>query len=120
MTSFFNSNISLEKFSLWQQSSKSFIFFPLLFWILRASFITLFNNSPTFLKSFSLNPRDVNDGEPNLIPPGLNADLSPGTEFLFIEISTNSANLSILLPDILFGLKSTNNKWLSVPPVCNL
>ena len=56
-------------------------------------------------KSFSLRPRVVNAGEPILIPLGLKADLSPGTEFLLIEISTKSHIFSTLLPVIFLFLK---------------
>ena len=53
-------------------------------------FITLSKKSTIFIKSVSLKPLVVKAGVPNLIPPGIKADLSPGTEFLFRDISTNS------------------------------
>ena len=83
---------------------------PDVFCIFKAICITLSINSTTFIKSFSLNPRVVKAGVPILIPHGLNADLSPATEFLFIDISTYSHIFSILLPVIFNGFKSINIK----------
>ena len=55
-------------------------------------------NFPTSIKSHSTNPRVVKAQVPILIPPGFKADLSPNTEFLFIDISTLSQTYSNLLP----------------------
>ena len=90
------------------QEIKSFNFFPDFDWIFNPSWITSWIYLETSIKSISFKPLVVNAGEPNLIPPGESADLSPTTEFLFIDISTFSHNFSILDPVILSGFKILN------------
>ena len=55
-------------------------------------------------------------GVPTRMPPGMNADLSPGTVFLLSAISASSSTASTRAPSIPAGLRSTSSRWLSVPP----
>jgi hypothetical protein len=60
--------------------------------------------------SFSLKPLVVKAGVPNRIPPGLKADLSPGTVFLLQAIDISSSTFSARDPLSPLGLKSTQTK----------
>lgn len=73
-------------------------------------------NSATWMKSFSLSPLEVRAGVPILKPLGRSALLSPGQVFLFKATLISSRTFSALAPSPLTGRKSTNTKWLSVPP----
>ena len=86
-------------------------------WLLKTSApalqkIGLTSSSPLVISiaSFYLNPLVVRAGVPNLIPPGVKADLSPGTAFLFIDMLTYSHIFSILLPVIPLDLTTTITK----------
>ena len=56
--------------------------------------------SATCSKSDTVNPLDVNAGDPSLIPPGLKAFLSPGTVFLLAVIEHMSSTWSTRFPSI--------------------
>ncbi len=66
--------------------------------------------------SFSFILREVRAGNPIRIPDGFIADLSPGQVFLLTAIETSSNTFSALLPFKPTDLRSTENKWQSVPP----
>ena len=87
-------------------SNKTFLIKKLPWWI----------NSETCTKSFSFKFLDVKAGDPILRPLGLSALLSPGQVFLFKAILISSKTFSARAPSIPLGRKSTNIKWLSVPP----
>lgn len=72
-------------------------------------------NEATCLKSSAVKPLDVSAGVPNLTPDGFRADLSPGHVFLLAVIDNSSSINSTLDPVRFCGLKSTNNKCVSVP-----
>lgn len=58
-----------------------------------------------------MNYLEVNAGVPRRIPPGTNADLSPGIVFLFAAIFASSNTLSTLAPSIFLDVfKSTSTK----------
>lgn len=60
--------------------------------------------------------REVRAGVPRRRPPGRRALLSPGHVFLFTAMETSSRTFSALAPSVFIGRRSTNTKWLSVPP----
>jgi hypothetical protein len=58
----------------------------------------LTRKSATTTKSFSTRPREVRAGVPSRTPPGVKADVSPYTEFLFTVTAARSAAFSTLEP----------------------
>ena len=57
---------------------------------------------------------------PMRIPPGLKADLSPGTVFLSNAMHASSNTRSARAPSIPLAFKFTSIRWLSVPPDTHL
>lgn len=53
---------------------------------------------------------------PILSPPGVMGLLSPAQVFLLTEISHSSRIRSTLAPSVPLDFRSTNTRWLSVPP----
>mmetsp|Transcript_6521 Transcript_6521/g.14763 ORF Transcript_6521/g.14763 Transcript_6521/m.14763 type:complete len:245 (+) Transcript_6521:14-748(+) len=94
------------------------IFFPCSVpFSLTAIFTARSKYSATRAKSSSPKPLDVNAGVPILIPPGFNADVSPGTVFLLDAMHASSSMRSTLAPSIALELLTfTSTRWLSVPP----
>ena len=80
-------------------------------------FITLVISSPTFSNSFKSKPLVVAAWEPNLIPEVIMGfSVSNGIPFLLQVIFALHKLSEAKLPFTLKGLKSTNIKWVSVPP----
>ena len=90
-------------------------FLPLFSCIFIPNLIVSSIKLPTYLKSSLVKFLVTNAAVPILIPPGLAALLSPNTEFLFSDISTNSHIYSTLLPLMFLFAKLIKIKWLSVP-----
>mmetsp|Transcript_21863 Transcript_21863/g.70613 ORF Transcript_21863/g.70613 Transcript_21863/m.70613 type:complete len:232 (-) Transcript_21863:166-861(-) len=70
----------------------------------------------TASKSSSTKPREVSAGVPTRMPPGMKADLSPGTVFLLRATLAISRTDSTRAPSMPEGFRSTSSRWLSVPP----
>uniref|UniRef100_A0A6B0U405 Putative secreted protein n=1 Tax=Ixodes ricinus TaxID=34613 RepID=A0A6B0U405_IXORI len=73
-------------------------------------------NSATMAMSCSLSPLVVRAGVPSRMPPGLRALLSPGTVFLLQAMDMSSSTRSARDPLSPVGRRSTQTRWLSVPP----
>mmetsp|Transcript_89129 Transcript_89129/g.144394 ORF Transcript_89129/g.144394 Transcript_89129/m.144394 type:complete len:230 (+) Transcript_89129:215-904(+) len=72
--------------------------------------------SAILMKSSSMKPRDVSAGVPMRTPPGMRAEVSPHTAFLFKVIDASSKTRSALEPVRPWGRRSRSIKWFSVPP----
>merc|ERR1711957_1040409 len=68
------------------------------------------NSSAIFSKSFSTRVRVVMAGAPIRTPPGVTADRSPGTQFLFSVMLTASHIFSNLDPVTLLGFRSQRTR----------
>ena len=101
----------------WRATKKSASFLPEVAWILRAKAIPLCKKAATVSMSASSMPLVVKAGVPSLIPPGVRADLSPTTLFLFVVMCIKSKIFSTLEPVRPWGLKSHITRWVSVPAV---
>mmetsp|Transcript_13536 Transcript_13536/g.39232 ORF Transcript_13536/g.39232 Transcript_13536/m.39232 type:complete len:233 (+) Transcript_13536:84-782(+) len=101
-------------------TTKSFSILPLLAWTALHSSSTSWRKAAICLKSPSPRPLEVIAGAPIRTPPGVIADTSPTTAFLFSVMWQRSHAFSIFDPVTPSGRKSHRIKWLSVPPVTKL